>query len=141
MKSTKEEYSGDIIQNYFTAYVRQALKYNRISYFRKNYSRQQHELLFATEDHLSLHTVSLHNHPDDIDTNELLIPDSISHSKLAKELRNMPDKTLTIIRMRIIHGYSYKTIGSTLGMKEEAVRVRYFRAIQKIRDNMKEEQK
>jgi len=32
-------------------------------------------------------------------------------------------------------------IGSILGMKEETVRVRYFRVIQKIRDNMKGAQK
>ena len=67
--------------------------------------------------------------------------DSIQTPGLANELRNLPDKALAIIRMRIVHGYSYKIIGSILGMKEEAVRVRYFRAIQKIRDNMKGEKK
>lgn len=33
-----DHYTGDILQNYFTAYVEEALKNNRISYYRKKQS-------------------------------------------------------------------------------------------------------
>lgn len=129
-------FTGDILQNYFTAYVEQALKNNRVSYYRKYKSHLKNELLFESEDRLPVHTSVYHDISDEADERHPLHFDSIQTPGLAKELRNLSDKALIIIRMRIIHGYSYKVIGSILGMKEEAVRVRYFRAIQKIRDNI-----
>lgn len=135
------DYTGDIVQNFFTAYVEQALKNNRVSYYRKYKSHLKSELLFDSEDRIAIHT-NLHTDISNvIDARHPLHFDSIQTPGLANELRNLPDKALAIIRMRIINGYSYKIIGSILGMKEEAVRVRYFRAIQKIRDNMKGEKK
>lgn len=136
-----DHYSGDITQNYFTAYVRQALKRNRVSYYRRYKSLLKSELLYDSEDQIAAHTNIHTDVSDEADAKHPLHFDSIHTPGLAKELRNLPDKTLAIIRMRIVHEYSYKTIGAILGMKEEAVRVRYFRAIQKIRDNMKGEQK
>lgn len=136
-----KHFTGDIVQNYFTAYVEAALKNNRVSYFRKYKAYLKFELLYGSEDQIDRHT-DLHNDiSDDSDARHPLHLDSIQTPGLAKELRNLPDKALTIIRMRIVYGYSYRIIGSILGMKEEAVRVRYFRAIQKIRNNMKEDQK
>lgn len=134
--NTNENFYGDKLQNQFTAYVERALKNNRISYFRKHKDRNQTELLFASEDTLGLHmglddTISI-NTTD----NHALHPDFIRHEGLAEELRNISEKDFTIIRLRIVDGYAYKRIGTLLGMKEEAVRVRYFRAIQKIRDNL-----
>lgn len=134
--NTTENFYGDKLQNQFTAYVERALKNNRISYFRKHKDRNQTELLFASEDTLGLHmglddTISI-NTTD----NHALHPDFIRHEGLAEELRNISEKDFTIIRLRIVDGYAYKRIGTLLGMKEEAVRVRYFRAIQKIRDNL-----
>ena len=140
-QTTNQSYSGDKIQNYFTAYVEKALKNNRVSYFRRYKAHLKKELLYYSEDQIAT-LIDLHSDvsDDSAEKNHLHL-DSIQMPELAKELRNLPDKSLTIIRMRIIHGYSHKIIGSILGMSEEAVRVRYFRAIQKIRDNMKEEQK
>lgn len=134
-------YTGDAVQNYFTAYVREALKRNRVSYYRKYKAQLKTELLYDSEDQIAVHTNTHTDVSDEADAMHPLHFDSIQTPRLAKELRNLPDKALVIIRMRIVHGYTFKTIGAILGMKEEAVRVRYFRAIQKIRDNMKEDQK
>lgn len=142
MKTTdSDHYSGDKVQNFFTAYVRQALKRNRVSYYRKHKVHQKSELLYNSEEQISVHTGLYTEVSDASDECHPLHFDSIQTPGLVKELRNLPQKALAIIRMRIVCGYSYKTIGAILGMTEEAVRVRYFRAIQKIRDNMKEEQK
>lgn len=132
-------HTGDIVQNYFTAYVEEALKNNRVSYYRRYKSHLKSELLYDSEDQIAPHTHIHTDISDETDAKHPLHFDSIHTPRLAKELRNLPDKALAIIRMRIVHGYSYKTIGAILGMKEEAVRVRYFRAIRKIRNNMKGE--
>lgn len=121
--------------------MEEALKNNRVSYYRRYKAHLKSELLYDSEDQIATHT-NLHTDiSDEADAKHPLHFDYIQTPRLAKELRNLPDKALAIIRMRIVHGYTFKTIGAILGMKEEAVRVRYFRAIQKIRDNMKEEQK
>ena len=48
------DYTGDIVQNYFTAYVEQALKNNRVSYYRKYKSHLKSELLFDSEDRIAI---------------------------------------------------------------------------------------
>lgn len=142
MKTTStDQYNGNITQNYFTAYVEKALKNNRVSYYRKYKSHQKSELLYGSEDQIATYTIIHTEISDVISEKHPLHFDFIQTPGLAKELRNLPKKALAIIRMRIVCGYSYKTIGAILGMKEDAVRVRYFRAIQKIRNNMKGEQK
>ena len=129
-------FSGDKLQNQFTAYVERALINNRISYYRKYKAMLKNELSFSSEDQLSyISGSSSCIFSPDIDSMELS-PDSVQHGELAKELRNISEKDLSIIRMRIGFGFTYKRIAAILGMTEEAVRVRYFRALQKIRTNM-----
>ena len=129
-------FSGDKLQNQFTAYVERALINNRISYYRKYKAMLKNELSFSSEDQLSyISGSSSCIFSPDIDSMELS-PDSIQHVELAEELRNISEKDLNIIRMRIGFGFTYKRIAAILGMTEEAVRVRYFRALQKIRTNM-----
>lgn len=60
MKETPE-YTGDKVQNYFTAYVEQALKNNRVSYYRKYKAHLKSELLYDSEDQIAPHT---HIHTD-----------------------------------------------------------------------------
>ena len=138
MKSiTVDHYTGNKIQNYFTAYAEQALKNNRVSYYRKNKAHLKSEVLFDSEDQIAVHT-NLHTDiSDDAATAYSIHPDSIRHIRLAEELRNISEKDLTIIRLRIVYGYTYKMIGSILGLKEETVRVRYCRSIQRIRNNIR----
>lgn len=130
-------YTGDIMQNYFTAYVTAALKNNRVTYYRRYKSHLRTELLFESEDQLASHVYSCTEALRSEECDTLLQPDNIYHPQLAHELRGLQAKDLTILRMRIVYGYAYKVIGSVIGMTEDAVRVRYFRTIQKIRNNMK----
>lgn len=46
-------FSGDKLQNQFTAYVERALRNNRISYYRKYKAMLKNELCFSSEDQLS----------------------------------------------------------------------------------------
>lgn len=127
---------GDKLKNQFTAYVEQALKNNRISYYRKNKSRTDIELLFASEDALETHIGISNDMFDNIFEISSLQPDFICHEGLSQELRNISKKDFIIIQLRIIYGYAYKQIAAIMDMKESTVRIRYYRAIQKIRDNL-----
>ncbi len=129
-------FSGDKLQNQFTAYVERALKNNRVSYYRKQRALSNHELCFRTDEELAIlagSTFCLMN--SDTDSGHLS-PATVEHDRLADELRNISEKDMSIIRMRIGFGFTYKRIAAILGMKEEAVRVRYFRAVRKIQTNM-----
>lgn len=129
-------FSGDKLQNQFTAYVERALRNNRISYYRKYKAILKNELCFSSEDQLShISGSSACIFSPEIDSMELS-PDSVQNGGLADELRNLSEKDMSIIRMRIGFGFTYKSIAATLGMTEEAVRVRYFRAIRKIQNNL-----
>ena len=129
-------FSGDKLQNQFTAYVERALRNNRISYYRKYKAMLENEMRFSSEDQLSyMSGSSACIFSPEIDSMELS-PDSVQNGGLADELRNLSEKDMSIIRMRIGFGYTYKSIAAILGMTEEAVRVRYFRAIRKIQNNL-----
>ena len=142
MNSTDtNRYTGDILQNFFTAYVERALKNNRISYFRKYKRHLQFELYFDSEDQIDRYANLNIDLADEVDDRDPLHFGSIQNQTLAEELQNIPDKSRFIIQLRIVHNCSFKRIGAILGMKEEAVRVRFFRAINKMRDHMKGEQK
>lgn len=142
MKSNNiDSYYGDKLQNQFTAYVERALRNNRISYYRKYKSYLNSELSIGSEDELNLHIHDTVDMTDLINSNSPLHPDSLRDEGLAEELRNISERDLSIIRLRIQYGCSYKVIGARLGMTEEAVRVRYFRAINKIREHLKGKQK
>lgn len=129
-------FSGDKLQNYFTAYVERALSNNRVSYYRKQRNLINTEVHFGSDEELAVlagSTSSLLNPATDT---VQLSPETVQHDGLANELRNISKRDMNIIRMRIGFGYTYRRIAAILGMKEEAVRVRYFRALQKIRTNM-----
>lgn len=129
-------FSGDKLQNQFTAYVERALKNNRISYYRKQRAIISNELRFSTDEELAVLTDSTSYLMNTVTDADHLTPETVQHDGLASELRNISEKDMSIIRMRIGFGFTYKRISAILGMTEEAVRVRYFRAIRKIQTNM-----
>ena len=129
-------FTGDKLQNYFTAYVERALRNNRVSYYRKQRNLINNEVRFGSEDELAVLAGSKPYFANPDSNTGQLSPETVQHDGLANELRNISEKDMSIIRMRIGFGFTYKRIAAILGMKEEAVRVRYFRALQKIRTNM-----
>lgn len=135
--NNKTAFSGDKLQNYFTAYVERALSNNRISYYRKQQARIKNEVRFTSDEELAVLAGSTSSVLNPISAAEFLSPETIQHDELAEELRNISEKDMRIIRMRIGFGFTYKRIAAILGMKEETIRVRYFRTLQKIRTNMK----
>ena len=130
-------FTGDKLQNQFTAYVKRALINNLISYYRKTVSHLQTEISCGTEDDLSFLLPSTQATTCVVSPFSQLQLDLICHEKLANELRNLSIQDFKIIHLRIVDGYTYRCIGSMLGLKEGNVRVRYFRTLQKLRTAIK----
>ncbi len=122
-------YTGNILQNQFTAYVEKALRNNRVSFFRKRQFRLENELLFSSDEEISLHTQDVEASAD--------FSDSDFHSKeLTHALDLISDKDKSIIKMRVLYEYPYSKIAELTGTTPGAARVRYIRAIAKIRKRL-----
>lgn len=134
-------YYGDKLQNQFTAYLKQALYHNRISYYRKQSTHLNTEILIENEERIPVHMIENLGISAPLQCVSTLHPNCIVNEKLSKALRNISEKDFTIIRLHIIHGYGHKRIAAILNMTEEAVRVRYYRAIQKMRNTIEEVKK
>lgn len=131
------EYTGDILQNQFTAYVKLALRNNRISYYRHFIVMQKHEVPVGSEEDFHLHMDR--NNFSEMDTEDFgnIDPDNLSPC-LSKALRDISQKDLIILRLRILYGYPYQKIAVIMKMTSDAVRSRYSRAIRKIRQKLEE---
>ncbi len=131
-KDNSEEYTGDKLQNQFTAYVNKALKNNRINYHNKQISKQKDLILYASEEEIPIHIQK--EEPNNTDTLS-----EFRNRKLLSALNHLSENDLTIIRLRAINGYSYKEISTLLGISVDTANVRYFRAITKLRKIMEDD--
>ena len=129
-------FTGDKLQNQFTAYVERALYNNRISYYRKQKQKSSNEFYFSTDQELialgGYASQALDPHLD----MSYLSSETVKNNELAAALKNISERDMRIIRMHLSYGYTYKKISAVLGMKEETVRVRFFRTLKKIRHQM-----
>ena len=64
--------------------------------------------------------------------------DFFENISLLKALQKLSGKDMTIIKLRVLYGNSFREIGKVLGMTEMAVRKRYNRAIKVLRDTVEE---
>lgn len=138
-EKTNTEYTGDTLQNQFTAYVKIALRNNRISYFRHFMVMQKHEISVGSEQDLSIHTDP--TIVSDIDRGDFGIDPNYLSPSLAKALSSISQIDLIIIRLRILYDYPYQKIAVIMQMSSDAVRSRYSRAIRKIRRKLEESTK
>lgn len=132
-KQNLDHNSVDEIQKRFTAYVKEALRNTRSTYYRKKMIKEEREVS------LDLFDSSLITDMEElIDEFFSLNIDFIDNMMLRSALKKLSGKDILIIQLRILNDYSYFEIGKLLNMKESAVRTRYFRAIQLIRTLMED---
>lgn len=132
-KQTQQCDFDDAIKNRFTAYVKEAMRNTRSTYYRKKMIKEGREVS------LDLFDASFMTNMEDIvDKIFSLDIDFLDNMELRSALQKLSRKDILIIQLRIISDYSYFEIGKALNMKESAVRTRYFRAIQLIRNLMED---
>lgn len=121
------------IQNRFTAYVQEAMKNTRSTYYTKKMSREERETAFEVTD--DLYTI---DSGDILDMSFSFNLEMIENLSLLKALRRLSGKDITIIKLRVLYDNSYREIAKVLGMTESAVKKRYSRAIRALRDTVEE---
>ncbi len=126
--------NDNLLQNRFTAYVREALLNNQITYTRKQSKLHGKEctdsFLKTCGEDTAADIVFETTYADELDV--------IENLTLLSALHSISDKDMTIIKLHVIYEYSYKEIACIMGMTLTAVRSRYSRAIQRIRKRMED---
>lgn len=121
------------LQNRFTAYVQEAMKNTRSTYYTKKMTREERETVYDEVDDFEITDSG-----DVLDTLFSFNMDMLENLSLWKALRKLSGKDITIIKLRVLYDNSFKEIGKVLGMTEGAVKMRYTRAIKVLRDTVEE---
>ena len=121
------------LQNRFTAYVQEAMKNTRSTYYTKKMTREERETVYDEADDFEITDSG-----DVLDTLFSFNLDMLENLSLWKALRKLSGKDITIIKLRVLYDNSFKEIGKVLGMTEGAVKMRYTRAIKVLRDTVEE---
>ena len=121
------------LQNRFTAYVQEAMKNIRSTYYTKKMTREERETVYDEADDFEITDSG-----DVLDTLFSFNMDMLENLSLWKALRKLSGKDITIIKLRVLYDNSFKEIGKVLGMTEGAVKMRYTRAIKVLRDTVEE---
>lgn len=121
------------MQNRFTAYVQEAMKNTRSTYYTKKMAHEERETVYDEADDFSITDSG-----DILDTLFSFNMDMLENLSLWKALQKLSGKDITIIKLRVLYDNSFKEIGKVLGMTEGAVKMRYTRAIKVLRDTVEE---
>lgn len=121
------------LQNRFTAYVQEAMKNTKSTYYTKKMTREERETVYDEADDFEITDSG-----DVLDTLFSFNMDMLENLSLWKALRKLSGKDITIIKLRVLYDNSFKEIGKVLGMTEGAVKMRYTRAIKVLRDTVEE---
>lgn len=121
------------MQNRFTAYVQEAMKNTRSTYYTKKMAHEERETVYDEADDFTITDSG-----DILDTLFSFNMDMLENLSLWKALQKLSGKDITIIKLRVLYDNSFKEIGKVLGMTEGAVKMRYTRAIKVLRDTVEE---
>lgn len=96
-----------------------------------------------------VHLAYLRKHPRHTDIDALDLADSCSDEKtlgtesrlsLMRALHSLGEPMRETVYLRALGGFSFREIGSILGMSENAARVTYFRGRQKLRKELEDDE-
>ena len=127
--SISDEMSDRELQNRFTAYLRKAMENTRNSYYNKlRKYREREELWDEIDDDLVVDTSEI--------TDTLFFYDisMVENLSLVRALSQLDAADLMIVKLRVLYDNTYRDIGRVLKISEDAVRMRYNRAIRLLRD-------
>ena len=131
--SISDEMSEHELQNRFTAYVRKAMENTRNSYYNKlRKHREREELWDEIDDEMIVDT------SDITDTLFFYDINMVENISLVRALSQLDAADLMIVKLRVLYDNTYRDIGRVLKISEDAVRMRYNRAIRLLRDMTEE---
>ena len=121
---------ANILQNQFTAYLMTAIRWQKITYLRKQAKLGKHEL---STDFDSPFVHSLASTVENVFSVEQPVLESIT---LAQALGKISDRERYILLARILEDRSFEELASELGIGYKGAAALYYRTIQKIKRKM-----
>lgn len=116
---------SDILQNQFTAYVQTALQHCRNQYLAKQSNIARHEV-------------------SSLDGSEVLEDDFVlliaENDALHTALQQIREKERLVVTLRAVEEKSFQEIAVTLGMKYSSVTMIYYRALDKLKIILREDE-
>lgn len=125
----------NVLQNRFTRYLVTAVKRQKVSYVRSRrqlsgierpLEMQENQLLFQTE-------------PDMLEN--LPLSQKLENQKLQSAIKEMKEKERYIFLERVLSDKNFSELSAELGIGYKGVATAYYRAVQKIKEYMKETEK
>jgi RNA polymerase sigma-70 factor (ECF subfamily) len=98
---------------------------------------------FRLQDHLRMHYADQLRHAVELSEVEDILPQdvtetAISYESISGEIRKLPEKQATILRLMHQEGYTAKEVAEKLGMNESAVKVAAHRAYKVLRKKLEQ---
>ena len=116
---------SDILQNQFTAYVQTALKHCKSQYLAKQSMISSHEVSSLDDTEVS--------------ENDFVIAIA-ENDALHTALQHIKERERVVVTLRAVEEKSFQEIAITLGMKYSSVTMIYYRALDKLRIIMQEDE-
>ena len=116
---------SDILQNQFTAYVQTALKHCKRQYLAKQSMISSHEVSSLDDTEVS--------------ENDFVIAIA-ENDALHTALQHIKERERVVVTLRAVEEKSFQEIAITLGMKYSSVTMIYYRALDKLRIILREDE-
>ena len=116
---------SDILQNQFTAYVQTALKHCKSQYLAKESMIASHEVSSLDDTEAS--------------DNDFVITIA-ENDALHTALQHIKERERLVVTLRAVEEKSFQEIAITLGMKYSSVTMIYYRALDKLRIILREDE-
>ena len=116
---------SDILQNQFTAYVQTALKHCKSQYLVKQSMISSHEVSSLDDTEAS--------------ENDFVIAIA-ENDALHTALQHIKERERVVVTLRAVEEKSFQEIAITLGMKYSSVTMIYYRALDKLRIILREDE-
>ena len=116
---------SDILQNQFTAYVQTALKHCKCQYLAKQSMISSHEVSSLDDTEAS--------------ENDFVIAIA-ENDALHTALQHIKERERVVVTLRAVEEKSFQEIAITLGMKYSSVTMIYYRALDKLRIILREDE-
>lgn len=96
---------------------------------------------FRLQDHLRAHYADQLHNAEDLSELEEILPDDVTESgfnyeSISEEVKKLPEKQATILRLMHREGYTSKEVAEKIGMNESAVKVAAHRAYKILRERL-----
>lgn len=127
-------HDDNILHSRFTAYLGAAVRNRKINYLKQNIKLQTLELSYEIQSLQALHIITS---SEEDPLTGLPVVEQLENFRLQQSLRQAKERELYILFARALYGRSFAEIALELEMKLKTVTSIYYRLIERLRDELR----